>query len=158
MRGLLGSYRWRRRIIWAVPFVAVAVAFTVLIVSLPRGSGIPEDEPSAAPPGPPAPQPVTTFGRRVRVTPATRREVMARMRPIETTRCPFANLPEPANARRGLALTAEVMKRCRWVKPRLVVQVAFTEWTDKDHLRHARYLGMRDDKPAREIRRESVAP
>ena len=89
--------------------------------------------------------------------PATRREVMARMRPIETTRCPFANLPEPANARRGLALTAEVMKRCRWVKPRLVVQVAFTEWTDKDHLRHARYLGMRDDKPAREIRRESVA-
>ena len=88
--------------------------------------------------------------------PATRREVMAKMRPLVTARCPFANLPEPANARRGVAITADVMKRCRWVKPRLVVQVAFTEWTDKDHLRHARYLGMRDDKPARQVTREAA--
>jgi hypothetical protein len=75
VRRLLDSYRWRRRILWALPFVVVAVAFAVLIVSLPRGSGIPEDEPSAAPPGPTVPEPVTTIGRRVRVTPATRREV-----------------------------------------------------------------------------------
>ena len=88
--------------------------------------------------------------------PATRRDVMAKLRPIVTARCPFANLPEPANARRGIALTAEAMKRCRWVKPSVVVQVAFTEWTDKDHLRHARYLGVRDDKPAREVTREAV--
>jgi len=88
--------------------------------------------------------------------PATRREVMAKLRAIATARCPFANLPEPANARRGIALTAEVMKHCRWVKPSVVVQVAFTEWTDKDHLRHARYLGVRDDKPAREVTREAV--
>jgi bifunctional non-homologous end joining protein LigD len=90
--------------------------------------------------------------------PATRREVMAKMRPIASERCPFANLPEPANARRGVALTADAMKRCRWVKPRLVVQVGFTEWTDNDHLRHARYLGLRDDKPAREVTHEAADP
>ena len=85
--------------------------------------------------------------------PATRREVMAKMRPLETQRCPFANLPEAPGARRGLALTAEAMKRCRWVRPRLVVQVGFTEWTD--HLRHARYLGLRDAKRAREVTHET---
>jgi hypothetical protein len=75
VRGVLSSYRWRRRIIWSVPFVAVAVAFAVAIVSLPRGSGIPDDEPSAAPPSAPVPEQLPTFGRKVRVTPATRREV-----------------------------------------------------------------------------------
>ncbi len=88
--------------------------------------------------------------------PATRREVMERMRALATARCPFANLPEPSNARRGIALTAEVMRQCRWVKPRLVVQVGFTEWTEQDHLRHARYLGLRDDKSAREVTHETV--
>ncbi len=41
-----------------------------------------------------------------------------------------------------------------WVKPELVAQVAFTEWTRDGRLRHPRYLGLRDDKPAREVVRE----
>ena len=86
-----------------------------------------------------------------------RRRVMASLRPLESERCPFANLPEPKNARRGVALTAEVMKRCRWLKPKLVAQIEFTEWTDADHLRHARFIGLRDDKDAQEVTRESVA-
>jgi len=45
-------------------------------------------------------------------TPKTRKQVAARFAGLETPRCPFANLPEPKNARRGLALTAEAMKRC----------------------------------------------
>jgi bifunctional non-homologous end joining protein LigD len=89
--------------------------------------------------------------------PATRREVMTRMRPLATGVCPFANLPEAKSARRGLALTAEVMKMCRWVKPKLVAQIEFTEWTDKDHLRHARFLALREDKDAIEVTHESVA-
>jgi bifunctional non-homologous end joining protein LigD len=41
-----------------------------------------------------------------------------------------------------------------WVKPDLVAQIRFTEWTADQKLRHPVYLGLRDDKPAREIRRE----
>jgi bifunctional non-homologous end joining protein LigD len=41
-----------------------------------------------------------------------------------------------------------------WVKPELVAQVAFTEWTRDGRLRHPRYLGLRDDKPARDVVRE----
>jgi bifunctional non-homologous end joining protein LigD len=42
----------------------------------------------------------------------------------------------------------------RWVRPELVGQVAFSEWTRDGRLRHPRYLGLRDDKPAREVVRE----
>ncbi|QEC50726.1 ATP-dependent DNA ligase [Baekduia soli] len=42
----------------------------------------------------------------------------------------------------------------RWVAPELVAQVAFTEWTRAGRLRHPRFLGLRDDKPAREVVRE----
>ena len=41
-----------------------------------------------------------------------------------------------------------------WVEPELVAQIAFTEWTRDGSLRHPRYLGLRDDKPAREVVRE----
>jgi bifunctional non-homologous end joining protein LigD len=44
-----------------------------------------------------------------------------------------------------------------WVEPELVAQVAFTEWTRDGRLRHPRYLGLRDDKPAREVVRERPA-
>jgi bifunctional non-homologous end joining protein LigD len=42
----------------------------------------------------------------------------------------------------------------RWVRPELVAQIAFSEWTRDGRLRHPRYLGLRDDKPAREVVRE----
>jgi bifunctional non-homologous end joining protein LigD len=41
-----------------------------------------------------------------------------------------------------------------WVRPELVAQVRFTEWTDDDKLRHPVYLGMRDDKKPRDVVRE----
>jgi bifunctional non-homologous end joining protein LigD len=41
-----------------------------------------------------------------------------------------------------------------WVEPELVAQVAFSEWTRDGRLRHPRYLGLRDDKPARDVVRE----
>ena len=44
-----------------------------------------------------------------------------------------------------------------WVKPDLVVQVRFTEWTDDEKLRHPVYLGLRDDKKPEEVVRERVA-
>ena len=86
--------------------------------------------------------------------PSTRLELLARLQRLISVRCPFDNLPEPRNARRGIALTADVMKRCQWVKPALFIQVEFR--TDRDHLRHSRFLGVRDDKDAREVTREAL--
>ena len=45
-------------------------------------------------------------------------------------------------------------KGATWVQPRLVAQIGFSEWTRDGRLRHPRYLGLRDDKPAREVVRE----
>jgi bifunctional non-homologous end joining protein LigD len=44
------------------------------------------------------------------------------------------------------------MKDCRWVKPVLVGQFEFLEWTGENHLRHS-VIALRDDKVAREVHR-----
>ena len=44
--------------------------------------------------------------------------------------------------------------RVHWVRPEVVVQVAFLEWTGHDKMRHPRLLGLRLDKSAREVTRE----
>ena len=41
-----------------------------------------------------------------------------------------------------------------WVKPELVGQFEFVEWTPDRHLRHSRFMGLREDKTPREVRRE----
>jgi bifunctional non-homologous end joining protein LigD len=79
---------------------------------------------------------------------------MARMNPLKTVVCPFANLPE--KRRTQWALTAEEMKKCVWVKPELVVRIEFTEWTPDDHLRHAAFAGRRKDKKVRHVVREAI--
>ena len=43
----------------------------------------------------------------------------------------------------------------RWVEPALVAQVGFTEWTRDDRLRHPRFLGLRRDKPAHAVVKET---
>lgn len=86
--------------------------------------------------------------------PALRREVAKAFKGLETDECPFANLPEPKSARRGEALTADVMKKMRWLKPKLVAQIEFTEWTKGNHLRHSKFVGLRHDKNPKEVTRE----
>ena len=44
--------------------------------------------------------------------------------------------------------------KCRWVKPVLVGQFEFVEWTPDNHLRHSRFIGLREDKFAKDIGRE----
>src|SRR5262249_15267261 len=51
-------------------------------------------------------------------------------------------------------LTKEKMRECRWVKPVLVAQFEFTEWTPEAHLRHSRFMGLREDKQAKDVARE----
>jgi bifunctional non-homologous end joining protein LigD len=87
-------------------------------------------------------------------SPAMRRQLFKKFRDLEVEQCPFANLPEPRSGRWGAGLTAAKMKDCRWLKPVLVAQIEFLEWTGENHLRHTKFIALRDDKPAREVRRE----
>ena len=65
------------------------------------------------------------------------------LRPLETKMCPFRE-PPPAN------------ERAHWVKPELVAQVKFMEWTSDGRLRHPVYIGLRDDKKPTDIGREDA--
>lgn len=87
--------------------------------------------------------------------PASRQALFDRFAGLETDDCPFMNLPEAQKGRWGEGLTEDDMKKCRWLSPELVAQIEFAEWTPANHLRHARFVGLREDKSPREVRRES---
>jgi bifunctional non-homologous end joining protein LigD len=87
-------------------------------------------------------------------TPAARAQLRRQFRGLEIADCPFANLPEAKSGRWGQGLTQAKMAECRWLKPVLVAQLDFLEWTADGHLRHARFVGLREDKRAADVRRE----
>lgn len=87
-------------------------------------------------------------------TPASREKLFRRFKGLETAQCPFANLPEARSGPWGQGLTADKMAECRWLNPVLLGQFEFLEWTADDHLRHSRFLGLREDKQARDVGRE----
>jgi ATP-dependent DNA ligase len=95
------------------------------------------------------------FASKVRngFVPRLRREVWAKLKHLETDVCPFANLPEKGRTR--WALTREEMKNCVWLKPQLVAQIEYTEFTPDGHLRHSKFCGLRDDKMPREVVRRT---
>jgi bifunctional non-homologous end joining protein LigD len=67
--------------------------------------------------------------------------VMTLLKPLETPECPF--VPRP-----------KTNEKPHWVRPQLVAQIKFTEWTTDGKLRHPVYLGLRDDKRATDVVRE----
>ena len=73
-------------------------------------------------------------------TRATLEDLQDRLEPLRRDASPFAD------GVRERAVT--------WVEPELVAQVGFSEWTGDGRLRHPRFLGLREDKPAREVVRE----
>jgi DNA ligase D-like protein (predicted ligase) len=97
------------------------------------------------------------YAARVRagLVPATRRTVFERIKHLKAAKCPFVNLPELSDGRWGAGLTAEKMKECVWLKPEAVVQIAFLEWTGADHLRHTKFVALRDDKDPKKVIRET---
>jgi bifunctional non-homologous end joining protein LigD len=73
-----------------------------------------------------------------------------RFKKLETTVCPFVNLPTKGPN----GLSRAEMRRCSWMLPALVCQVRFTEWTGDGGLRHPVFLGLRDDKRPHDVHRE----
>ena len=69
------------------------------------------------------------------------RDIGQKLEPLVQAVCPFKKKP-PANA------------PVHWVKPELVCEVSFREWTKDEVMRHPVFLGMREDRPAKSVRRE----
>ena len=88
-------------------------------------------------------------------TPALRDQLYRRFRGLELPKCPFVNLPEARSGRWGQGLTADKMQKCRWLKPVSVGQFEYVEWMPDHHLRHSRFVALREDKDARDVRREA---
>lgn len=72
-----------------------------------------------------------------------------------TASCPFDNLPLTRRPRFGSGMTADAMRDVTWVRPDLVCQIRFAEWTRDGLLRHPVFLGLRPDKAARDVVREA---
>jgi bifunctional non-homologous end joining protein LigD len=97
------------------------------------------------------------FAGRVKagLTPAHKAALFERMKSLETSGCPFADLPTGKTSHWGEGVTEDDMKKLRWVRPTLVAEIGFTEWTRDGHLRHSTFAGLREDKSAREVVRET---
>src|SRR5690606_41016358 len=54
----------------------------------------------------------------------------------------------------ALAAGAKAARGAHWVKPELIAEVSFAEWTASGHVRQATFRGLRADKPAKSIERE----
>ncbi|HEX2612402.1 MAG TPA: non-homologous end-joining DNA ligase [Fibrobacteria bacterium] len=90
-------------------------------------------------------------------TGALLKSLHARMKKLARKDCPFVNLPEPRAGRYGAGVTVSEMRRCHWLKPELVAQVKFSEWTRDGKLRQPVFLGLREDKDASDVVREEPA-
>jgi bifunctional non-homologous end joining protein LigD len=73
--------------------------------------------------------------------------VLERLKPLRRRTSPFAEEPKMPRVKRGDVV---------WVEPSVVAEIRFAEWTHEGRLRAPVYLGLRDDKPAREVRREGA--
>jgi bifunctional non-homologous end joining protein LigD len=77
---------------------------------------------------------------------ATLHSTYRQLKPLERNACPFAEPPSGVNR-----------AHTHWLKPQLVAEISFAEWTHDGLLRQAVFLGLRLDKPAAQIRREEAA-
>ena len=89
------------------------------------------------------------FASKVRagLTPHTRTDLFALLKSLAQPKCPFANLPSSKTGHWGEGITAEDMTALSWVKPKIVVEVSFVEWTRDGLLRHPEFVGLRPSRP-----------
>jgi bifunctional non-homologous end joining protein LigD len=89
-------------------------------------------------------------GMAVKVLP----DLRCRLDPLARKTSPLS-VPPPRSTRFGSPL---VLSRVHWVEPRLVAEITYLTWTADNLLRHTVYVGLREDKPADQVRREVAAP
>lgn len=85
------------------------------------------------------------------------RTLHATFTPLAMEKCPFANLPLKHRSRFGQGMTPAVMRTVTWLRPKLVAQIKFAEWTTEGILRQPVFLGLRVDKAPKTVKREAVA-
>ena len=88
--------------------------------------------------------------------PTSRRQVFQKIRNLVSQTMPFVNLPDEKESRWGDSLTAEKMKQCVWLIPKVVAQIEFLEWTEGDRLRHSKFVGLREDRDPRTVVKEQA--
>jgi ATP-dependent DNA ligase len=84
--------------------------------------------------------------------PALASDLRRRLEPLARKTSPLG-IPPPRSTRFGSPL---VLSRVHWVEPNLVVEITFLTWTADGLLRHTVYVGLREDKPAEDVRREAA--
>jgi bifunctional non-homologous end joining protein LigD len=77
-------------------------------------------------------------------------DLRRRLEPLARRTSPLNVLP-PRKTRFGSAL---VLSRAYWVEPKLVAEITYLTWTADSLLRHTVFVGLREDKPADQVRRE----
>ena len=82
-------------------------------------------------------------------------ELAKKFRELKRDDCPFADLPSKQGERWVQGITPSMMKKMHWVKPVLVAQIKFAEWTRDGKLRQPVFLGLREDKKPTEVIRET---
>jgi ATP-dependent DNA ligase len=77
-------------------------------------------------------------------------DLRRRLDPLSRAKSPL-DMPPPRKTRFGSPL---VLSRVHWVEPTLVAEITYLTWTGDALLRHTAYVGLREDKPADQVRRE----
>jgi DNA ligase D-like protein (predicted ligase) len=86
--------------------------------------------------------------------PAVRETVFGRFKGLHIDTCPFVNLPTTKKGRWGEGLTAADTEKCVWLKPELVAAIDYAELTPANHLRHSKFVALREDKRASNVKLE----
>ena len=79
-------------------------------------------------------------------------DLRRRLDPLARKTSPLS-VPPPRSTRFGSPL---VLSRVHWVEPKLVAEITYLTWTADGLLRHTVYVGLREDKPATDVRREAA--
>jgi DNA ligase D-like protein (predicted ligase) len=90
------------------------------------------------------------------LNPANRRALFKVLEPLHTGKCLFANLPTSKTGQWGEGVPAEEMGDYVWLRPEIVAQIKFAEWTKGGVLRHAEFVALRDDMEPRKVVRERL--
>jgi bifunctional non-homologous end joining protein LigD len=91
---------------------------------------------------------------RNRFNPGIRRQIAPLLQKFTDSNCPFIDLPQKGRGRFWQGITAADMSSFRWIKPQVVVDVEFVEWTNAGILRHPKYRGLRADTDPLTVTRE----